>query len=168
MKKTAEERFWRKVNKTDGCWLWTAGCRPDGYCQFWYGGKYVLAHRFSYALANGDIPEGLQVDHRCFQRNCVRPEHLRLATQAQNLQHRRGANSNNATGVRGVYWDKNRRKYRALVGLSGKQHNVGLYDTLKEAEAAVVAKRLQMYTHDDHAEWAASAEEAPTPGDHVL
>ena len=168
MKKTAEERYWEKVDKTDNCWLWTASCTTDGYGKFWNGGKLVVPHRLSYEWTHGDIPDGMQVDHRCHTRNCVRPDHLRLVTHAQNQQNRRGAQSNNATGVRGVGWHKPSRKYLARVALHGKTHYVGLYDTLAEAEAAVVAKRLQMYTHDDYADWATTTEEAPTPGDHVL
>ena len=157
MKKTAEERFWSKVDKTDECWLWTASCTADGYGQFWHGGTMVKAHRLSYAWTHGEIPEGMQVDHRCFQRNCVRPEHLRLVTNAQNQQNRRGAQSNNAAGVRGVFWDKRRQKYWARVRLNGKQHHAGYYDTLEEAEAAVIAKRSELFTHDDYADWAATA-----------
>ena len=157
MKKTAEERFWEKVDKTDECWLWTGACERKGYGRFGYEGKVVRVHRLSYAWANGEIPEGLHIDHRCHQRNCVRPEHLRLVTNAQNHQNRRGANSNNATGVRGVSWDKRARKYRARVDLSGKWCSAGSYDTLEEAEAAVIAKRRELFTHDDYADWAASA-----------
>ena len=168
MKKTAEERFLEKVDKTGECWLWTAACDSHGYGQFGYEGKLVLAHRLSYAWTNGGIPEGMHVDHRCHQRNCVRPDHLRLVTHAQNGQNRRGANSNNATGVRGVSWHKRNRKFVAHVRLGGKRYNAGCYDTLEEAEAAVIAKRRELFTHDDHADWANTTEEAPTPGDHVL
>ena len=157
MKKTAEERFWEKVDKTGECWLWSAACTADGYGRFMHEGKVVLSHRLSFEWASGDIPVGLQVDHRCFRRNCVRPEHLRLATNAQNHQNRRGANSNNAAGIRGVSWHKGHQKYQARVGLSGKLYNVGFYDTLEEAEAAVIAKRRELFTHDDHADWAANA-----------
>ena len=168
MKKTTEERFWEKVNKTDGCWLWTGACERKGYGRFGHMGKVVRVHRLAYEWAHGEIPEGMQVDHRCHQRNCVRPEHLRLASNAQNHQNRRGANSNSGTGVRGVSWDRRARKYRTRVELSGKAYSAGLYDTLEEAEAAVIAKRRELYTHDDYVDWAASAEESPTPGDHVL
>lgn len=157
MKKTAEERFWEKVDKSGECWLWTAYCNQYGYGVLKYGGKKVKAHRLAFEWANGDIPEGLQADHRCHQRNCVRPDHLRLVTNAQNGQNRRGAQSNSTTGVRGVSWEKRAQKFRAQVGLSGKRHHVGYFDTPEEAEAAVIAKRREMFTHDDFAEWSASA-----------
>lgn len=168
MKKTLEERFWSKVDKTGECWRWTASGTQDGYGRIRNEGKMVLAHRLSFEWVHGEIPEGMQVDHRCFQRNCVRPEHLRLVTHAQNLQHRRGAYSNSATGVRGVYWHKGHRKFTAQVKFSGKVLHAGHFDTIEEAEAAAIAKRRELFTHDDHADWATTTEEAPTPGDHVL
>lgn len=157
MKKTVEERFWEKVDKTGECWLWTGSCLPTGYGKFRYGEKVVYSHRLSFEWAHGEIPEGLQVDHRCHQRNCVRPDHLRLVTHAQNHQNRRGADSDSATGVRGVHWEKSRRKYRAHVKLSGKTYYAGFFDTLEEAEAAAISKRRELYTHDDYADWATSA-----------
>lgn len=160
MKKTAEERFWAKVDKTGECWLWTAARASGGYGQFWRGGKMVYSHRLAFEWTHGEIPRGTHVDHKCHTHNCVRPEHLRLATNAQNQQNRRGANSGSATGIRGVSWHKHARKYLARVRLSGKMYHAGYYDTIEEAEAAVIAKRRELFTHDDYAAWAASAEEA--------
>lgn len=157
MKKTVEERFWSKVDKTGDCWIWTASCFPTGYGQFNDGRPGVYAHRFSYTQAYGEIPKGMHIDHRCSTRNCVRPAHLRLTTPSQNGQHRRGANSNSLTGVRGVSWDKGRRKYQAHVKLKRKKYFAGRYDTIEEAEAAVIAKRQELFTHDDYADWADSA-----------
>ena len=117
----------------------------------------VLVHRLSFEWVHGGIPEGMHVDHRCHTRNCVRPDHLRLVTHAQNGQNRRGANRDSGTGVRGVSWHKPRQKYRARVMLNGKRYSAGYYDTLEEAEAAVIAKRRELFTHDDYADWAASA-----------
>lgn len=168
MKKSTEERFWSKVDRTGDCWVWMAACSPKGYGLFWHEGKMVLAHRLAFEWANGGVPEGLQADHRCHQRNCVRPEHLRLVTNAQNSQNRRGATQASTTGVRGVSWDKRARKYRALVWFSGKQFFAGYYDTLKEAEAAVIAKRRELFTHDDYADWVTTAEAVPTSGASVL
>ena len=157
MKKTVEERFWSKVDKTGDCWIWTAACTPDGYGKIRHEGKLVYAHRLSYEWMHGEIPEGMYTDHRCHQRNCVRPDHLRLVTPGQNQQNRRGSQSNSTTGVRGVTWDKGRRKYQARVWLSGKKYHAGRYDTIEEAEAAVIAKRQELFTHDDYADWAATA-----------
>lgn len=96
--KTAEQRFWEKVEKNgpDECWNWKAYKIPSGYGQF--GAKtydrYVYAHRFSYQLANGPIPDGKVIMHSCDNPSCVNPGHLRLGTQLDNMRDRslRGRN----------------------------------------------------------------------------
>lgn len=78
--------FWRKVNKTDTCWNWTGFCNEDGYgLRRWHGRK-VYAHRFSWELHNGPIPAGLKVLHHCDNPPCIRPEHLFLGTQQDNIK----------------------------------------------------------------------------------
>ena len=78
-------RFWEKVNKTEGCWLWTASKNAGGYGQFWgFEGRF-LAHRYSWLLHFGDIPPDLCVLHRCDVRVCVRSDHLFLGTAADNV-----------------------------------------------------------------------------------
>lgn len=78
------KRFWQKVNKTNGCWLWTAGKDACGYGNFKIEGVTVRAHRFAYRLEYGNIPVGMQVLHRCDTPACVRPSHLFLGTHTDN------------------------------------------------------------------------------------
>lgn len=80
------ERFWARVNKTEGCWLWTGSMRTDGYGQFWDGKRNVKAHRFAYEDEGWAIPEGLELDHLCRNRACVRPEHLEAVTHLTNVR----------------------------------------------------------------------------------
>ena len=95
-------------------------------------------------LTHGDIPSGMHVDHSCFNRECVRPEHLRLATHKQNLEYRRGAQSTSRTGIRGV--SKRGNRWHAKVTHYGVTHHVGTFATAEEADAAVRAKRAELFT----------------------
>lgn len=83
-KLTTEERFWAKVNKTDGCWLWTGAPAKDGYAQFSHGYRRTYVHRWSWEFANGAIPEGMVVCHSCDTPLCVNPAHLFLGTRKDN------------------------------------------------------------------------------------
>lgn len=144
-----EPRFWSKVDTSGECWPWTTGRFENGYGQFYLGGRNVTAHRFSYELAHGPIPKGMTVDHTCHVRHCVNPSHLRLVTQKQNCENRTGVQSNNTSGVRGVSWHKGRGKWCARVTHNRRQIVVGFFDDLSMAEAAVVEKRNELYTHND-------------------
>lgn len=97
---TALKRFEAKVSE---CWLWKGGRNRDGYGTFWAGdwveGKkhspvIVLAHRWAYEHFVGPIPDGLHVLHRCDEPACVKPSHLFVGTQQQNIvdMHRKGRN----------------------------------------------------------------------------
>lgn len=81
-----ERRFWAKVNKTDACWLWTRSTSGRGYGQAYTGTGIMLAHRMSWIMANGPIPVGMMVLHRCDVKRCVRPSHLFLGTAKDNSQ----------------------------------------------------------------------------------
>lgn len=77
-------RFWSYVNKTDTCWLWTRSQNGKGYGQFFDGKQRIYAHRFSWEIHFGKIPEGKLVCHRCDVRHCVRPDHFFLGTYLDN------------------------------------------------------------------------------------
>lgn len=143
-----EERFWASVDKSGRCWKWTEALNDSGYGIIRIGKKSVRAHRFAWELLVGVIPEGMQIDHRCRHRECVRPEHLRVVTNKQNQEHI-SKRKTNTSGYRGVTFDKRKNKWSVLVGHNGRNHFGGLFDDVHEAGAAAKALRNELFTHND-------------------
>lgn len=149
MTTTTEERFWNNVNllAPGGCWTWTGGTVINGYGRFHMGGRSFPAHRWAWRNLVGPISEGLELDHIACSRDCVNPAHLRLTTRKQNMENQRRAHKNSKSGVRGVSPLKGR--WAANVRHHGRQIYLGSFDTIAEAQAVVVAKRLELFTHND-------------------
>jgi hypothetical protein len=109
-RRSLEDRFWEKVNKTSGCWHWTGYLDKDGYGQIreaGAGSKNLRAHRAAYQLFRGTIPVGMVTDHKChtedrdcvgraregkdscLHRRCVNPNHLELVSSSENVRRGR-------------------------------------------------------------------------------
>lgn len=86
MRGSAEERFWSKVDKSGDCWVWIASTSSKGYGKFWFRNWHWRAHRVSWILANGEIPEGMHILHECDNPPCVNPDHLTSGTQLDNMK----------------------------------------------------------------------------------
>ena len=84
-----QKDFERFVNRTETCWLWIGGKNPGGYGTFRVGHVRRGAHCWAWEWANGPIPDGMQIHHKCHIRSCVNPAHLAAVTRRQNLQHRK-------------------------------------------------------------------------------
>jgi len=121
-RKPLEERFWPKVDKNGPvpeyrpdlgpCWVWTA-CLAYGYGKLTDGGKHgvsLSAHRVSYELLVGTIPDGLELDHLCRVRACVNPFHLEPVTRAENMRRAMEAKTHCDKGH--LFDDANTRWYR--------------------------------------------------------
>lgn len=80
------DRLADKFTVGDGCWQWQAARKPSGYGVFRDAGKNRPAHRVVYEVFVGPVPAGLDLDHLCRNRGCVRPDHLEPVTRSENLR----------------------------------------------------------------------------------
>ncbi len=121
-KESAEDRFHKnyKVNHETGCWIWTAGASGNGYGTIAENYVDIYAHRFSYEIHKGLIPEGKYVCHDCDTPLCVNPEHLFLGTHLDNMEDMTNKGRSNK--------------------LKGQKHNMA---KLTDAQVIVIRQRLQ-------------------------
>lgn len=144
--KTIEERFHDSYipEPMSGCWLWTGTSNTQGYGTFYANGRLHIAHRFSWELHNGPIPEGMLACHHCDTPPCVNPDHLFVGTHKDNAQDslKKGRHSR----ANGDHWNRSsitwddipKIKELKEQGLTyeeiGKQYGVGptcIYDICK-------------------------------------
>lgn len=141
------DRFWSKVDKTSGCWLWTAATDTDGYGRFRFEGRLVAAHRHALVLDGQDIT-GREVDHYvCHNHACVRPSHLRRVTRKENQENLSGPTTRSKSGVRGVHWNSVKRRWVAEVVHDGRHYTQRFVD-FDEACAYVIHLRNSLFTHN--------------------
>lgn len=140
-------RFWAKVQTGDDCWLWTASLDNRGYGKIGAGGdrgRTLCAHRVSWELAHGPIPNEMEIDHLCYVRKCVRVDHMRLVTRKQNNENRRSL-GRLPRGVRRHHTGK----LQARAKHNGKEINGGLFDSVEQASVAAVELRNRIFTHNN-------------------
>src|SRR3990172_6872284 len=125
-------RFWAKVNPNrpiptdepglDPCWEWTSHRNNKGYGWFHFGHRSVLAHRLAYETLIGPIPDGLESDHLCRNRGCVRPSHVEPVTRSVNV--RRGARGSRlkAQDLAIIHALRGRLSQRKLAARFGVSH----------------------------------------------
>jgi len=90
------ERIWRRIERSEGCWLWTGQINDHGYGLICRDDRPARAHRVVYELLVEPIPEGLVLDHLCRVRHCVNPAHLEVVTLAENTLRGEGPSARHA------------------------------------------------------------------------
>jgi hypothetical protein len=105
-RRSAPDRFVERVTKNPGrgCWEWTGALDRHGYGIVMRDGSIKRTHRYAWELCNGAIPAGMVICHRCDNRKCVRPSHLFIGTQRDNIQDamRKGRHRMSRGGYRAV------------------------------------------------------------------
>jgi hypothetical protein len=108
-----------------------------------------MVHRVSFEEFIGPIPADMQIDHRCHNRACCNPKHLRVVTNKQNVENPAGIRIDNTSGYQGVSWSKRDKKWRAYVNHNGKYHSAGHFDNKEDAAEAARLLRIELFTHND-------------------
>jgi hypothetical protein len=149
-RRAAATRFWEYVNQDTGtnCWHWQSTLNKRGYGRIRNRAVNLMAHRFSWELHNGPIPDGLFVCHSCDNPRCVNPAHLWLGTRQDNMDDmmtkgrgsnppvRRGDANNNATLT-----ERDVRDIRARVANGETYTAIATTYSIHRSTAADIAKR---------------------------
>lgn len=136
-----EAAFAARTEWRGECLIWTGATFVAGYGSMDVDGKTTYAHRYAWMREYGEAPEIL--DHICHNRACVNLEHLRPATNRENVAYRRGANPNSSTGVRNVH--RSRSGFVVRIMKDRKDHRFGTYKTLEEATEVAERERKRLF-----------------------
>ncbi len=155
MRKPLEQRFWEKVDKSGDCWLWTSATwGSKGYGFFWVGSKKRsdYAHRVSYLISRGAIPEGRLVMHTCDNPLCVNPAHLELGSirlNALDAQMKDRIAFGERNGGGGKLSDQAVRKIKFTKGILGCYKTAKIFgvsvNTIKAIRRGEVWRRTPAY-----------------------
>lgn len=140
MKQKDREAFFRLVDTSGGtgaCWNWIGACRGGRHNQ--YGNfRGNMAHRVSWEMLNGPIPDGRHICHKCDNPKCVRPDHLFVGTNTENSHDmmRKGRRKTDRT-------PEEIDEIRWLVAMGARQSDVAAEYGASRASICLVANRKQ-------------------------
>ena len=138
-----EAAFAARTERLDGCLVWTGATDEDGYGSMWVASRNTRPHRYAWEQANGPIPVGMTIDHKCWNRACCEVSHLRLATRHENRRNLSGATSRSQTGVRNVFPLKSGR-FITIVR-RGDETRYSSHDTIEQAAHAASIARTELF-----------------------
>ena len=128
-------------NKCGGKVAGTVG--ESGYIMIGIGKVYYLAHRIIWKMMTGADPVD-QIDHEDTNRSNNRWKNLREAANGPNIQNSK-LRKDNMSGIKGVHWDSQHKKWRAVISTNGKSQRLGRFSSIEEAANVIYAARLQMH-----------------------
>lgn len=139
-----ERAFWSRVAKSDGCWEWQGTLGHKGYGVLKYKGKMVYAHRLSYELHKGPLPDGMCACHHCDNPRCVNPDHLFAGTKAENCndRHRKGRTPSGERTARAVLTAEKALEIRSLSDRGVDRSEIARqYGVTKSAVVHIIHRR---------------------------
>ena len=141
--KNPEDAISARSREEGSCLIWEGSKNHDGYGFISFQSKTRMVHSVVWEMKYGKIPEGRQINHTCWNRDCVSVDHLEMVTRSQNSAYRSGPNAKTTSGVRNVYWIAG--AWNVRVGKNGRQHYFGRYSAIEEAAQVAEQARKDLF-----------------------
>lgn len=118
--------------------------KKNGYIYFSFSKKNIAAHRLAWYFHNGSCDPKMEIDHRNGIRSDNRIDNLRISTANDN-QHNKPLQTNNSSGAKNVYWNKQCRKWQVKLNVNKKTHHIALFDDIEDAKKCAIEARNKFH-----------------------